>query len=150
MKWIGIMWLFLIALSCWHWCQIPLCFVCCVTGLRGTCWPRWALGPRTNSDRDDPAAAPATQACPAQTRPAAGHCAAPYNQNRETWCSLKPMGFSPNLLHEPNQSTNQLMWNESLWATLPKTGACGKNLAFHTKRLTLQRIQGAKWYFTLI
>lgn len=40
---------FWLPLSCWHRCQIPVCFVCCVTGLRGTCWPRWALRPRTKS-----------------------------------------------------------------------------------------------------
>lgn len=44
------MWLHLITLSCWLWCQIPVCFVHCVTGLRGqSCW---AMEPKTKSERE--------------------------------------------------------------------------------------------------
>lgn len=44
------MWLHLITLSCWLRCQIPGCFVRCVTGLRGSCQSCWASGPKTKSE----------------------------------------------------------------------------------------------------
>lgn len=44
------MWLHLITLSCWLRCQIPVCFVRCVTGLRGSCQSCWAPGPKTKSE----------------------------------------------------------------------------------------------------
>lgn len=50
MIWIAIMWLLLIAVSCWPRWQMPLCFVCCVSDLSGTCRPCRVLSTRAKSE----------------------------------------------------------------------------------------------------